>query len=265
MGMTAVILFLMPIYPAGYLLLFKIMYFSANQYMAVLLIGLLLASCRQEETARRVDYVIHGIDVSHYQARIDWQRLPAQDIQFAFIKATEGENLVDSLYAHNWSQAGAVNIHRGAYHFFRPRSPVMGQVLNFVRQVRLDTGDLPPVLDLETLDGMSPDTVVDLARAWLHLIESHYRVRPILYSNQKFYNRYLDGHFEDHQLWVARYSNELPELGSARTWHFWQYGDRARLEGISGYVDLNVFSGDKESFQKLLISRQDSVGAEPDR
>lgn len=221
--------------------------------LAILLTGLMLNSCREDRTERRLDYTVHGIDVSHYQSRIDWQRLPGQDIHFAFIKATEGETLVDSLFSHNWEQAKANGIHRGAYHFFRPRSPVMAQVLNFIREVRLERGDLPPVLDLETLDGVSPDSVVQFARAWLHLIEAHYRVRPILYSSQKFYRRFLAGHFEDHQLWIARYSRNLPELGTDRDWHFWQYGDRARLEGISGFVDLNVYAGDRETFRELLI------------
>jgi lysozyme len=231
----------------------------------LLLYGLACLSCRDEFTERRMDFVVHGVDVSHYQSVIDWSKLPGQDIHFAFIKATEGQSLVDSMYRHNWAKAREAGIHRGAYHFFRPRAPVLNQVLNFVREVTLEAGDLPPVLDVETLDGVSPDSLVTLVRAWLHLVEAHYQVRPVLYSNQGFYNRYLSGHFDDHRLWIARYSRDLPKINSARTWHFWQYGDRAQIDGIPALVDLNVYAGDRDSFASLLIQTRPEPLTQPSR
>lgn len=196
---------------------------------------------------------MHGVDVSHYQSRIDWPLLQNQDIHFAFIKATEGADIVDSFFQDNWCKAQETGIKRGAYHFFRPNTPVLNQVLNFIRAVDLEVGDLPPVLDVEVLDGMNADELEPLIRGWLTLVESHYGVRPILYSNQTFYTNYLSSTFNDHLLWIARYSTEKPILPNAHRWQFWQYGDRARLEGIGGFVDLNVFAGSREEFDNLLI------------
>jgi lysozyme len=225
---------------------------------ALILFGLsVLGACRTELTERRSDFLIHGVDVSHYQSEIDWPLLAEQDIHFAFIKATEGKDLADPRFLTNWQKATENGIVRGAYHFFRPRSPVLQQVTHFVRHVRLEEGDLPPVLDVEVLDGVSPEELVQGVRAWMHLIEAHYNVKPILYTNQQFYNRYLAGHFTDQPLWIARYSRKHPEIRREGDWHFWQYGDRATLAGISGYVDLNVFAGDHASFDSLRLRAQD--------
>lgn len=38
--------------------------------------------------ARR--YEMRGVDVSHYQGTIDWEKLAEQDLDFAFIKARRG-------------------------------------------------------------------------------------------------------------------------------------------------------------------------------
>lgn len=220
-----------------------------------LLILLSVSSC-QEATQRRREYAVQGIDVSHHQSRIDWSALPAQGIHFAYIKATEGEDMVDSLFAVNWCGAQDVGIRRGAYHFFRPNTPVLDQVLNYIREVDIEPGDLPPVLDVETLDGASEAELVKGVRAWLTLVEIHYRTRPILYSNQKFYNQYLADDFSDYPVWVARYSEQVPELQAFRNWHFWQYGDRGRLVGIEGPVDFNAFSGNPAELEDLLVKPQ---------
>ncbi len=223
---------------------------------------LALTACRERITERRSDFAIHGIDVSHYQSRIDWTQLNQQNIHFAFIKATEGEDLIDSLFEHNWCKAQETGIKRGAYHFFRPNIPVLNQVLNFIKTVHLEPGDLPPVLDVEVLDGVASDNMEPLIRGWLTMVEAHYGVKPILYSNQTFYNTHLGSAFNDHLLWIARYSKDKPLLEKDQRWQFWQYGDRARLGGIGGYVDLNVFDGSWEDFERLLI-RPESENANP--
>ncbi len=221
-----------------------------------------LSACQDDLTERRSDFAIHGVDVSHYQSRIDWHQLKDQNIHFAFIKATEGQDIIDSLFEHNWCKAQETGIKRGAYHFFRPNIPVLNQVLNFIRNVHLEPGDLPPVLDVEVLDGNSPEKMEPLIRGWLTMVEAHYGVKPILYSNQTFYNTHLGSAFNDHLLWIARYSKDKPLLGKDQQWQFWQYGDRARLGGIGGFVDLNVFAGSWEEFESLLI-RPESQGSSP--
>ena len=199
-------------------------------------------SCRYE-TVQMGDFEVHGIDVSHYQAKINWDTIVDQDIRFAFVKATEGATHVDTLYCHNWSEMQRVGLKRGAYHFFRPKTSPVAQAQNFIEQVEMNDGDLPPVLDIEVRDDVSRRRLVDAVRTWLIIVETRYDVKPILYTNIKFYNRYLAGHFNEYPVWIARYNTREPELSCGREWDFWQYGNKGLLEGIDGYVDFNVFKG----------------------
>lgn len=204
---------------------------------------LLILSC-QRDTVRRTDFLIQGIDVSRYQLHIDWAEVADQDVHFAFVKATEGATHLDTLFQKNWQLIREAGIRRGAYHFFRPRTDAGLQAAHFIRQVELLDGDLPPVLDIEVLDNVDPRELVLALQFWLRTVEDHFGVPPILYTNLKYYNRYLAGHFDDYPLWIARYNEEEPILACGRNWQFWQYGNRGTLPGIDGYVDFNVFYGD---------------------
>lgn len=208
--------------------------------ISILIIG--LSSC-QYETRRLETYDVHGLDVSHYQSKIDWDTVAQQSIHFAFVKATEGEFHVDSLFCHNWSEILRVGMKRGAYHFFRPTLSAEAQFVNFAYTVELQPGDLPPVLDVEVIDEATKVELITKVRTWLYLMEIRYDIKPILYSNQKFYNRYLAGHFDDYPIWIARYSHRKPELAYERPWDFWQYGSQGKIKGVDGYVDFNVFDG----------------------
>lgn len=195
------------------------------------------------ETVQMRDFEVHGIDVSHYQAQIDWDTISQQNVSFAFVKATEGATHVDTLFCKNWSEMERVGLKRGAYHFFRPQTSPVAQAQNFIEQVKMNDGDLPPVLDVEVRDDISKRRLIDAVRTWLIIVEARYDVKPILYTNIKFYNRYLAGHFNEYPVWIARYNTREPRLAGGREWDFWQYGNKGLIEGIDGFVDFNVFKG----------------------
>lgn len=209
--------------------------------ISILIFG--LSACRYETTRLR-DFAVHGIDISHYQSVVNWDTVAQQSLHFAFVKATEGVSFLDSLFCHNWSEIKRVGLKRGAYHFFRPTLPAETQFYNFAHSVEMAWGDLPPVLDVEVMDDATKVELITGMRTWLYLAEIRYRIKPIIYTNQKFYNRYLAGHFDEYPIWIARYNDSRPDLAYDRDWHFWQYGNRGRLPGIEGYVDFNVFFGD---------------------
>ena len=212
----------------------------------------LVAAC-DGTTVRRTDYQVHGIDVSHHQSRIDWGRVARQDVHFAFVKATEGLDFKDSLFQRNWPAMSRAGLLRGAYHFYRPGVDTRQQAKNFFSHVPLAGGDLPPVLDVEVLDDVSKVELIVGVKTWLWMAEIHYGVKPILYTNVKFYNKYLAGHVEDYPLWIARYNTRKPRTATGRDWQFWQYGNRGRLAGIDGDVDLNVFHGDLVELTRLCL------------
>ena len=203
------------------------------------------------------NYNIHGIDVSKYQDRINWEsvkQMKVEDVQisFAFIKATEGNNNRDVFFKRNWKQCKDVMLPRGAYHFFVASRSGKTQAENFIRTVDLESGDLPPVLDVEQSNGVDGRKLRERVKEWLVTIENHYGVRPIVYTNVDFYKYYLKDEFDDYPLWVAHYlQKEKPRI--YRNWHFWQYSEMGRVNGIYSKVDFNVFNGDSTDFKKILI------------
>ena len=205
-----------------------------------------------EKTPLLAGYSVHGIDVSAYQGTIDWPEVARHRVRFAFIKASEGVTLRDARFARNWREARAAGILSGAYHYFQPNRDGAAQAALFIKQVPLAAGDLPPVLDVEAQRFHDVAEMRRAVRQWLVLVQAHYGVQPILYSNYGFYRRYLAGHFDDFPLWLAHYEVARPALPATR-WIIWQHSDEAYVPGIRGTVDFNVFQGSYEALQALRV------------
>lgn len=205
-------------------------------------------------------YAIHGIDVSYAQGQVDWHKVRAMkdddvSVTFAFIKATEGLLTVDPYFKRNWREAAKTGIICGAYHYFRPMKSGKQQARFFLQTASMEHGDLPLVVDVETLDGKSPQVMRKELRAFVEHIQAKTKVRPIIYSGLSFYHDYLQGYFDDHILWIAHYHQSELRVRKQGTWHFWQHSDRGKINGINHAVDFNVFNGDSSSFRKLLIRK----------
>lgn len=203
------------------------------------------------------NYQLHGIDVSRHQHIINWEdvknmKVKNINIGFAFIKATEGMDMVDAQFRRNWLHAEKEEIPKGAYHFFIASKSGKAQADNFIEIVKLKKGDLPPVMDVEETYGTSKTEMNKNIRDWLEKVEKEYQVKPIIYSNINFYNKYLKGSFDEYPFWVAHYFQPgKPRLD--RKWAFWQHSESGRVNGIKTPVDFNVFSGDSAAFKNILI------------
>ena len=206
----------------------------------------------REKTPLLAGYSVHGIDVSAYQGRIDWPEVARHNVRFAFIKASEGATLRDARFARNWREARKAGVLCGAYHYFQPNRDGQVQADLFARTVPLAAGDLPPVLDVEAPNFHDVAVLRREVAHWLRLIEAHYGVRPILYSNHSFYKRHLAGHFDNYPLWLAHYEVARPAMPRSK-WIIWQHSDEAYVPGIRGVVDFNVFQGNFEALQALRI------------
>ncbi len=204
-----------------------------------------------------VNYRIHGIDVSKYQSYIYWPAVKAMRVDsvrlgFVFIKATEGTDRTDPQFKRNWKLAERAGMVKGAYHFFYPSRNGVKQAQQFVKQVALRPGDLPPVVDIEQLYGVPPARARAELKACLQALEAYYKVKPVIYSYANFYMQYLGKEFEDYPLWIAHYlAKERPRIN--RSWNFWQHNETGRVNGITHKVDFNVFNGDSAAFRSLLL------------
>ena len=206
---------------------------------------------------------VRGIDISHYQENIDWDRVRNATIQdspvrFVFIKATEGTDKFDPNFNINFFNARKSGLIRGAYHFFSTKSNAKDQALFFCRMVQLEEGDLPPVLDVETevdrIGSYSKEKLKREVSLWLDIVEKYYQVTPILYASYSFRQHYLDDPtFDRYPFWIAHYY--VDSLSYTGQWAFWQHTDAGHIDGIKGYVDINIFNGDMDDLEDLLIDR----------
>jgi lysozyme len=199
----------------------------------------------------RARYPVRGLDVSHHQGDIDWAQVAADDVSFAFIKATEGGDFVDSDFAKNLADARAADVAVGAYHFFTLCRPGVEQAANFLATVPLDLPLLPPAVDLEYEGNCSARPSSDEVRkeldAFLAPVEAAFGKQAIFYVTYQFYNDHIAA-LPERPLWV-RWIAWQPNHDD---WLLWQYHDRGRVDGIAGDVDLNVLQGGPETLSSLL-------------
>jgi len=199
-----------------------------------------------------------AIDISHYQHGIVWDSLSvmvdskgrstrditrAKDVRpvkYAFIKATEGERMVDPEFEANWEAAGESRVKRGAYHFFRSSKDPVKQAESFISTVgALRADDLPPVLDVETIHkGCTRAMLNESLAIWLETVENHYHRKPIIYASDSFLRDNLSTELTArYPIWVAHYGVESPIWDG---WHCWQFTDKAVVRGAEGKVDLSA-------------------------
>ena len=201
-------------------------------------------------------YAVHGTDISHYQGEIQWNKLrEAQQgkfpLNFIFMKATEGGDFSDKRFRANFDSAKVHGFIRGAYHFYNPKTDPIRQADFFIRTARLQSGDLPPVLDIEVKARNKERLRSDL-KIWLDRVEKYYKVKPILYTSYKFKMKYLnDSTFNSYPYWIAHYY--VDSVRYQGEWKFWQHTDVGTLPGVEERADMNVFNGSLPELKRMLI------------
>ena len=202
----------------------------------------------------RERFPVWGIDVSHHQGEIDWAKVRESGVIFAFIKASEGEDLRDPRFDENWSASGAAGIAHGAYHFFTFCTKGNSQARNFLSALPDDDRTLPLAVDVEFAGNCKSWSTVDRIRrelsSFLKHVERSTSKRPILYLTYDSFHRVADGYFPRYEIWIRNVLWQ-PSLGRPMAWTFWQYTDAGRISGIKGPVDLNVYRGGFEEFEEL--------------
>jgi len=186
----------------------------------------------------------HGIDVSKHQGKIDWEQVASDsNIQFVYIKATEGRTLVDKRYRYNISEARKAGLKVGSYHFFTTRRSAQEQFENFCRHVRHSEQDLIPMVDVEESGcrGASRALLQERLGEFMRLVREEYGKYPLLYSQYRFYNEKLAPEFNKYFIFMARYGKAEPKLHGTGRHNIWQYTERGRVKGIKGHVDLDRF------------------------
>ena len=210
-----------------------------------------------------------GIEVSYWNAEIDWAKVKNEGIDFAFVKATEGDFYYDPTFDDNWIGTKSVGIPRGAKHFFRANVDPVKQAECFIAAVQVmgDLGELPPLLDLETIDGKLSEDIIPSVKIWLDLVEKAFGKKPIIYSGQFF----LQDNFSEaggnppawaqvYPLFIASYPSTYVEESQPplprgwATWLFWEYTEKGTIDGVNSNAEMSVFNGSVEDLQAYIAT-----------
>ncbi|MGV6849395.1 MAG: glycoside hydrolase family 25 protein [Marinibacterium sp.] len=201
------------------------------------------------------DFAVHGIDVARYQGDIDWRRVKGAGVAFAYVKATEGGDILDPEFKTNWRNAARAGVPRGAYHYFYFCRPAAEQAQWFIRHVPRDPNALPPVLDMEwnhtsPTCRKRPSSAVVRAEAehFLRILQAHYGKRPVLYTTVDFYRDTYIGRLKGADFWLRSVAGPPQKTYPGQGWRLWQYTGTGVVPGVKGPVDINVFRGSPEAF-----------------
>jgi len=214
--------------------------------------------------------MIKGFDVSAWQdnnstpQRIDWQKAKSQEAKFCFIRALYS-TVIDEDFIYNWE--GSKGMIRGAYQFYDYRFPVMAQANAFIKLMGSDWGELPPVIDVETVyeKGVavpfpSSTNYNNAVLSWLKVIENACGKKPIIYTGQNIIKYGLKlfstSEITKYPLWIAEYRNPVgePYHNPWSDWLIWQWGTPTigLAYGMeSKELDADLFNGDEEALRKF--------------
>lgn len=189
---------------------------------------------------------LHGIDVSHYQGRINWDEVARDSkVNYVYLKATEGVNTIDDTYSYNFNECKRVGLKVGSYLFFRPHLSPKTQFELFRSKVDTKKQDLLPVIDAEVIRGVSAGVFQTRLLELCDLFEKEYGKKPIIYTGRNFYNKYIDGNtrLRSYKFFIAAYTFDEPELNAGQDYVLWQYTATGRVRGIRGNVDMSRLVG----------------------
>ncbi len=206
----------------------------------------------------RKDYPVQGIIVSSLQGELNFNAFEVENISFAYIKATEGDSLIDDQFKASWENSEKSTVKTGAYHKFSFSDDGKSQAENFIKTVGKISSSgyrLIPAVEI-TKSGISlayspdKDSIVNNLKEFCSAVKDEYGFNPIIITGDSFYEDYLKDDFSAFTLWITDLLSEPKSIN----WSFWTYSPRGKINGVSNaknYVNMSVFRGSRQDFISL--------------
>ncbi len=209
---------------------------------AVLLLAMCVGASALEPDG---DDHIAGIDVSVYQGEIDFDKVRAAGVEAVYIRGSVGAGETDARFASNAEKAKAAGLSIGAYAFVTARTPdeARAQARRFAALLQGVSLDMRPAAEFD-VRGLDPAQAERVALAYFSALEEATGFTPMLYTDSSGARDFWPASLSAYPLWVADYrpASQPPDNGKWTGWAGWQYSDTGRVDGITGNVDLNVFT-----------------------
>lgn len=198
--------------------------------------------------------IVHGIDVSKWQAQIDWQKVKAAGVKFVFIRcgytslSQTFAMYEDEYFRQNVQKAYEAGIKVGIYYFSNSITAAEARK-EAAKTLELISGykkmiTLPVVFDFEAFSssyrayGTSKDRVTKNALIFMEAMEDA-GFDAMYYSSPSFLNTFFDvNKLSDYDFWLANYTTRTSYQGD---YTYWQYSSSGQVNGIQGNVDCNFY------------------------
>ena len=194
---------------------------------------------------------IKGIDVSAHQGKINWDTVAAYGMDFVLLRITELGNVVDSYFETNFAGCNKHKIPVGVYKYSYAMTiaEIQSEARKVVSTLNGRKIQFPVFLDLEYHNQrtLGAESIHKMADAFRKIIEAA-GYKFAIYCNLDWYMNVICSHLRKYEFWIARYpANDngtlqerlRPDIGVG-----WQYSSKAKIPGISGNVDRDVFYKD---------------------
>lgn len=186
-----------------------------------------------------------GIDVSVYQGDIDFEEVKDSGIDAVYIRAGEGNNIIDSYFEKNYRGAMEEGLHYGFYHYVTARNveEAKEQAEFFANLIKSKPYDMKAAMDFENLSGLTAEESIAIAETYLKELQNATGHSPVVYSDSYDAAAVWKSHLNEYTLWVADYGVSRPySIGGWQSWGGFQYSDKGSVKGINGHVDLDIFN-----------------------
>lgn len=193
---------------------------------------------------------VWGIDISHHQKEINWNEIENNKPYFVFLKSTEGTTHIDTKHKAYKNKFNDLSIPTGSYHFFSYATRGNEQAKHFLKNTKINKGDLIPVLDVEFTNNMpNKSVVISNINEFIEHIKDEIGIQPLIYCESDFYYKYLKGNLKSEcYYWISDFWRE-PKCD----YILWQKTDKFQHKAFKGTVDFNVFKGTKNDLNNLLL------------
>ena len=190
---------------------------------------------------------IKCIDVSEWQGDVDFEKVKAQGVSCVVLRAGFGRNSAqkDSMFEKNYTEAKKAGLNVGAYWYSYADSveDANREAKACISVLGNKEFELPVFYDMEdnSQSDLGKETLTKMAKTFMALLLTEgYRVG--VYANANWFENYLDYKtlYGTYYVWLAQY-NDVPEFEC----DMWQYTSSAKIDGISGNVDMNIIYNPK--------------------
>lgn len=196
----------------------------------------------------------NGIDISHWQGNIDFKKVKNSGVQFIIIKAGGSDKgfYKDSKFESFYAACKNLNIPVGCYYYVGKDciTAIDGEAdaKRFIEIIKNKSFEYPTSLDIESTPKNKKQGATDAAIAFCQTLENAGYYANIYSSDiSGFHDALQYERLVKFDKWVARYGKS-PQY--VKSYGMWQYSSKGKIDGITGYVDLDISYIDYPSIMK---------------